>query len=48
MLHMEGNLGVFNNAAFFVFLILGKSHKEREIIDLCHLCRFRLTFKKSD
>lgn len=28
MLHMQGNLCVFDNAAFFVFLILGKSHKE--------------------
>lgn len=28
MLHMQGNLCVFDNAAFFVFLILRKSHKE--------------------
>lgn len=52
MLHMQGNLCVFDNAAFFVFLILGKSHKETKktqkkkttIIDLCHLCFFILTF----
>lgn len=46
---MEGYLSVFNNAAFFLFLILGKSHKETaQIIDLCHFCFFIVTFKKFD